>query len=322
MALYELARDLTGKHEPTDIVASLATHLRRLVPASWYVLYCYASESDELVAMYASGEGADLAMGLRIPLGQRSSGWVAANRQSIVNSDPVLDLGEIARFSKPRLRSCIGSAVLADDRLVGVLALYSSTQAAFSEQHKRVLEIVTKQISRPLEQALGDRIQGPGSLRDSATGLPNLEQIQQLISADLAQKNRGALTLLLIGIHSTPGTRQPRGRGVGDKLVSKIVDSAGEILRNDDLLFSYGSQEFVALLPQTDSNSGRIIANRILSVVQTDVLGADANSGISVSIGIASAPVDGTSLDALLLIARTGAVSQGRLGASQPDSIH
>jgi diguanylate cyclase (GGDEF)-like protein len=272
--------------------------------------------------MYASGEGADLAIGLRIPLGQRSSGWVAANRQSIVNSDPVLDLGEIARFAKPRLRSCIGSAVLADDRLVGVLALYSSTLAAFSEQHKRVLEIVTKQISRPLEQALGSRIQGPGSLRDSATGLPNLEQIQQLINSDLTQKHRGGiLTLLLIGIHGAPGTHQ-HGRSASDKLVSKVVESAGDILRNGDLLFSYGSQEFVALLPQTEPNAGRMIANRILSVVQTDVLGANASSGISVSIGIASAPVDGTSLDALLLIARTSAVSHGRLGASRPDSIH
>jgi diguanylate cyclase (GGDEF)-like protein/putative nucleotidyltransferase with HDIG domain len=322
MALYDLARDLTGKHEPSDIVSSLATHLRRLIPASWYVLYCYSSESDELVATYASGDGADLSIGLRIPLGQRSSGWVAANRQSIVNSDPVLDLGEIARFARPRLRSCIGSAVLADDRLVGVLALYSSTQAAFSEQHKRVLEIVTKQISRPLEQALGSRIQGPGSLRDSATGLPNLEQIQQLISSDLTGKSRGALTLLLIGVHGAPGMHQQQGRSAGDRAVSKIVESAGEILRNGDLLFSYGTQEFVALLPQTDSNAGRTIANRILSVVQTHVLSTNANSGISVSIGIASAPADGTSFDALLLIARTDAVSQGRLGASRPDSIH
>jgi diguanylate cyclase (GGDEF)-like protein len=185
-----------------------------------------------------------------------------------------------------------------------------------------VLEIVTKQISRPLEQALGSRIQGPGSLRDSATGLPNLEQIQQLISSDLTGKSRGALTLLLIGVHGAPGMHQQQGRSAGDRAVSKIVESAGEILRNGDLLFSYGTQEFVALLPQTDSNAGRTIANRILSVVQTHVLSTNANSGISVSIGIASAPADGTSFDALLLIARTDAVSQGRLGASRPDSIH
>ena len=29
-------------------------------------------------------------------MGQRLSGWVAANRQTILNSDPMLDLGEIA----------------------------------------------------------------------------------------------------------------------------------------------------------------------------------------------------------------------------------
>ena len=35
--------------------------------------------------------------GMKVSLGQRLSGWVAANRQTISNSDPMLDLGDVAR---------------------------------------------------------------------------------------------------------------------------------------------------------------------------------------------------------------------------------
>ncbi len=86
-----------------DVVAK---HLRRLIPFAQLALFLYDESTDEIVAKHTTGAGSSAAMGLRIPLGQRLSGWVAANRKTILNSDPVLDLGEVARTSRPRLRSC------------------------------------------------------------------------------------------------------------------------------------------------------------------------------------------------------------------------
>ena len=97
LTLFDLARSLTasmGVQDGTDLIAK---HLRRLVPSSACVFYIYDVDADELVAMHASGEHAAHIKGLRVPIGQRLSGWVAANRQTIRNSDPVLDLGESAR---------------------------------------------------------------------------------------------------------------------------------------------------------------------------------------------------------------------------------
>jgi len=50
-------------------------------------------------------------VGLRIPIGQRLSGWVAANRQTIVNSDAALDLGDSAKATPTPLRSCMSAAL-------------------------------------------------------------------------------------------------------------------------------------------------------------------------------------------------------------------
>ena len=97
LTLFDLARDLTSSMSLQDVGDVIAKHLRRLIPCSLCVFFVYDMESDDLVAAHASGDNAALVSGLRIGLGQRLSGWVAANRQSIRNSDPVLDLGEAAR---------------------------------------------------------------------------------------------------------------------------------------------------------------------------------------------------------------------------------
>jgi putative nucleotidyltransferase with HDIG domain len=105
LVLYELAQGLTGRLQFADAADIIAKHLRRIVPASTCVFFLYDLERDELVASHASGDNAPHFAGLRIPRGQRLTGWVAANRQSILNSDPVLDLGEAVRQLRPPLRS-------------------------------------------------------------------------------------------------------------------------------------------------------------------------------------------------------------------------
>src|SRR5262249_54135372 len=88
LTLYELARALAGQTSIGDTGDIIAKHLRRLIPFSLCVFYMYDSSKDELEARHAMGDDDAVVKGLRIPLGQRLSGWVAANRQSISNSDP------------------------------------------------------------------------------------------------------------------------------------------------------------------------------------------------------------------------------------------
>ena len=88
LVLYDLARGLLGRLELADAAEIISKHLRRIVPASTCVIFVYDVEKDELVAAHASGDGSSHFSELRIPRGQRLTGWVAANNQSILNSDP------------------------------------------------------------------------------------------------------------------------------------------------------------------------------------------------------------------------------------------
>lgn len=150
LAVYELTVALAGKREAFEIAETVSRTIRRVMPPSTCVVYLLDSDCDELVATYSSGEASQLFSQLRIGRGQRLSGWVAANLQTIVNSDPILDLGPTARTASPRLRSCLSTPIARPGGVVGVLTLYSSTEAAFNDDHRRVAELVAKHLCEAL----------------------------------------------------------------------------------------------------------------------------------------------------------------------------
>src|SRR4051794_10024296 len=79
LLLYELARGLTGRLHLADAADVISKHLRRLVPATTCVFFLYDADADELVSAHAAGENSSHFSEIRIEMGQRLSGWVAAN---------------------------------------------------------------------------------------------------------------------------------------------------------------------------------------------------------------------------------------------------
>ena len=155
VALLQLAHDLAGTKLPKDIADIALRHLRSFIPASLAAVYLVDKTRDELNAVHAIGDNSGLLVDLRITLGRNLTGWVAANRQSIRNSDAMLDLGEAARNLSPRLRSCLAVPVVHRDESVGVLAFYSSSSNAFSEDHQRLAEAVASQTAEMIAVSSG-----------------------------------------------------------------------------------------------------------------------------------------------------------------------
>ena len=153
LSIYELARTLEGQISLGDAGDAIAQHIHRFIPSSLCVVYVYDQRADELVAEHVVGD-AEFVKGLRIPMGQRLSGWVAANRQTICNSDPALDFGREARGNATQLRSSLCTPLVSKDQLVGVLSLYSSESNSFSDDHRRTIEVIGSQIGPTLESAL------------------------------------------------------------------------------------------------------------------------------------------------------------------------
>lgn len=301
LTLFSLASGLSSLSSLQDAGDMISKHLRRLIPSSLTVFYMHDSELDELAAAHASGEGAGLVTGLRIGTGQRLSGWVAANRQTIRNSDPVLDFGEAARGMNPRPRSCLSTPLLVGDSLIGVLTLYSTSKDAFTEEHQRVAEIVGRQVAPAIQQAVDAHRSRIATLRDQLTGLPHLEQFRDLATTQVAEATvQRPVSLLLIDVDNLDEINRTRGRSMGDNVMGHVVRASRKSLRAADMLFRHGSDEFVALLLHTNLATGHVIAKRITDAVTVEQEGLDLSQRFGISVWVVSAPQDGQTIDELL----------------------
>jgi len=313
LTLFDLARSLTSSMGVQDATELIAKHLRRLVPSSACVFYLYDIDADELVATHASGEHAAHIKGLRVPIGQRLSGWVAANRLTIRNSDPVLDLGESARAMTPRPRSCLSTPLLSGKRLVGVLSLYSSNKDAYSEDHERIIEVVARQVSGAILEAQDAERIRTRSFKDETTGLPNLRHLIQFIEAQLADEDRRH-PFCVVMIRFDPA----HGRTV-EQATETVVATTTSALRPADLLFRSGSNELVALLLNTERAASSAICRRLSSSLGG--LKADGLLAV-VRLGLACAPVDADDAEQLLVVSRERASKDGSSGITPPEAIH
>lgn len=310
LTLFELARSLTANMGGQDATDLIAKHLRRLVPSSACVFFMFDEEADDLVAAYASGEHGALIKGLRVPRGHRLSGWVAANRQTIRNSDPVLDLGESARAMTPRPRSSLSTPLLVGKRLVGVLSLYSSNKDAYSEDHERILEVVARQVSSVVLEAYAAERLRNRSFKDESTGLPNLRHFAELVAAHLDEPDeRHPFSLIVV-----------RATDLGDATTSSpetVIAAIRRSLRPADLLFSADKDELVALLLNTDQTAAAAITKRVGGGL--DSLRSDGLIG-SAKLGVATAPSEASSGQALLSLARDRASFPN--GSRRNEAIH
>jgi diguanylate cyclase (GGDEF)-like protein/putative nucleotidyltransferase with HDIG domain len=320
MVLYDLATGLTGPMEVRDVADVIATHLRRIVPASVIVFFVYDTQSDHLVSLHAVGHHSSHLVGLRVPRGERLSGWVAANRQTIVNADPVLDLGEAARALRPRLRSCISTPLAAGKDLVGVLSLYSVDADAFNEEHKRILEIVGGQVSHTVRHALSFEQNRASELKDTESGLPNVRHLERMFAANTTSHPEDNVSVIFVTLRH--GSRHgERLTEVSDREVEVVASGLRKGLRVGDLLFRYNGNELAILLSQTDAVTAGLVAERTRAALATHLSSIHRESWpISVYVGVATAPADGVSVNELVLAARS---RENALNANvQPRSVH
>ena len=303
LTVYELSRALAGRVDMADAGDVIAKHLRRLIPSPLFVFYLYNSSSDELEARHVVGDGSSLVRGLRIGLGQRLSGWVAANHQTIANSDPSLDFGDVARSLQ--LKSCLSTVLVSGDRLIGVLSLYSNDLNGFSDDHRRIIEVAAGQIAPSLSRAIEFE---NSILSDSVTALPHLDQIATLVHSmyETGPDVTHRFALVFIDVLGMNQIIQENGRATGDEVLRHVVRHARAALRLADVLFRNTSDEFVAFLGVADAETTDIVVARIREAIERHPVAIPDGARLTVHANVTAviSPNDGTSLHELLALAR------------------
>jgi putative nucleotidyltransferase with HDIG domain len=146
-AVYQLGAVIPGGTGAAVMTDRLHETLSQLMPAGCTAIYLYDSTADALIARYVSGQHAGAVKGLVISNGQRLTGWVAAQRTTVVNSDAALDLGNLTLRLSPPPHTCLSTALTVNAELVGAITVYSTAREPFTDRHAAVLEMLAPKIA-------------------------------------------------------------------------------------------------------------------------------------------------------------------------------
>jgi putative nucleotidyltransferase with HDIG domain len=142
--LFDLGFQAASAATAADALSRIHPVLQRMMPADVIAVYLYSAAADNLVATFVTGGHADAIAGTTIQLGQRLTGWVAANKQTIVNSDAALDLGNLTMHLDPMPLACLSTPMCQDADLVGVVTIYSTRRQPFTDAHVPIVEVIAR----------------------------------------------------------------------------------------------------------------------------------------------------------------------------------
>lgn len=153
LAIASLTRALGGTAQLADIGSLLWVLIRQIVPCDAMALFLPDESHDHVVVRYAAGAHAHALRGVTRPTSQGVAGWVAVHRASLLNAEPILDLGFRAT-STPALRSSLVAPLIDSDAVIAVLALYSKDLLAFSDDHSRVIDLLAPRLAASMVDAV------------------------------------------------------------------------------------------------------------------------------------------------------------------------
>lgn len=142
------------------------------------------------------------------------------------------------------------------------------------------------------------------AISDELTHLYSLRHFRYCIEREVMnfERNGDAFTLLLIDADDFKKINDAHGHIIGDTVLMETAQCIAASVRDNDLAFRYGGEEFAVLLPSTDAEGGRPVAERIRAAVEAHVVEIEGlQVRLTVSIGISSCPKTATDSRGLLM---------------------
>jgi diguanylate cyclase (GGDEF)-like protein/putative nucleotidyltransferase with HDIG domain len=299
--LFELTQELGNSLSLDETLSVVSMRLKKMVP--YNAIAVYISRGKVLVPHFVNGQNYRLFSSLEIPVGEGLSGWVAANRKSILNGNPSVECGYLndpAKFST--LRSALAVPLEGVNGVIGALTLYRADKDAFSRDHLRILLAIISKVSLAIENALRFQLAEDSATTDYLTMLPNARSLFLRLESELARCRRtlDPLTVLVCDVDGFKQVNDRFGHLEGNKVLRYVADVLRENCREYDYVARMGGDEFVILLPGSDREA---VYRRIseFQSIACDAPGAVHSAGvINLSVGEAFYPDDGSDAEQLL----------------------
>jgi len=207
---------------------------------------------------------------------------------------------------KEGIRSLIAAPLKIQRKTIGVLYLDDFKPREFFEEKLELLSILTSFATMSIDHARLHETTAQLACTDGLTGLYNHRQFKKNFVDEVSRAKRynKTLSIILFDVDNFKKFNDTYGHPNGDIVLQEMATMLRELLRDCDTIYRYGGEEFVTLLPETALPEAIRVAERIRIFVETEsprfLTGITKTHGVTVSVGVASVPEDGSDANALL----------------------
>jgi diguanylate cyclase (GGDEF)-like protein len=173
-----------------------------------------------------------------------------------------------------------------ESKALGSLRL--SRDTSFSLMEIENIHRLSANLAYPVRNAIMYETAVASAAKDPLTGVNNRTLMDSTINReiDLARRHDQPLTLLCADVDFFKRINDSFGHAAGDEVLRSVANAIRRCVRSSDVIFRFGGEEFVVLLPNTDAKGGHLLAERIrISIANTVSRYLDYHINVTISIG-------------------------------------
>lgn len=155
---------------------------------------------------------------------------------------------------------------------------------------------------------------------DPLTGCANRRRFFEVgeVEFDRSRRHRRPLVVVVMDLDDFKGVNDCYGHTVGDRVLAAVATAAGRELRATDLVGRIGGEEFAFLLPETDAESGGILAERLRRRIASTEVPIDQGSvSVTASFGVSDNAFEPPDFSSLFTRADTALFDAKRSGRNR-----
>lgn len=190
-----------------------------------------------------------------------------------------------------------------------ILWIHDSVKRLKDEKGKIIYQSVLTDLTRQKDVEVQLR---EAMMRDALTGLYNRKAFEQLVVERLHTSQTGSGTFFMLDIDDFKRANDENGHLFGDVLLIKAATILQNNLRDKDIIARLGGDEFAAFLPDVDSRE--IACQRGEMLGRAFGLAGTEDKQLTCSIGVAFAPVHGSSFAELYIHADQALYTAKKMG--------
>lgn len=164
-------------------------------------------------------------------------------------------------------------------------------------------DVIIKELTEKVEQleVEGDKLRNrieesqQQAMRDVLTGVPNRQAYEERIANEIARCRRynSPLCLIVWDVDRFKSVNDNYGHSAGDKVLKVVAETLNKQIRTTDFFARFGGEEFVLLLPETELDAARQVADKLREIIaETPFHFRDSRVAITISGGVAQLKKD------------------------------